>query len=345
LEWTASIAFEPSRSLNNARYALIAAGLLNANTLAGCGQYAAVPSPSGETKTLAAPRSAHAIRFTFQTLGDANDPGFNELLGINNESHLAGFYGSGSASNPSNGYVALPPYQQNNFRLENYPHALDTDVTSINNTKTFAGFFLNDKDQVLGFTQTNGFWTEYQDPHAAGTESVTELLGGNDADIAVGFYKSKAVRYEQPFKVKMSTGVFTPLKPPGAVAAVATGINGRGDIVGYEKKSPQVTVGFLLRDGAYTIYSFPKSKDTKFLGVTILDRIAGSYVDSRGVTHGFLLIDPLRHAHTAWQSIDDPSAARFTVVTGINIHYDLVGYYVDAEGETHGFLATPRGGY
>lgn len=99
-------------------------------------------------------------------------------------------------------------------------------------------------------------------------------------------------------------------------------------------------MGFLLRKGVYTELAFPGATATKFLGITLFDQIVGSYIDSGGETHGFILTNPLRHS-IAWQSIDAPNAVGTTVVTGINIHDDIVGYYVDSAGNTEGFQATP----
>jgi hypothetical protein len=70
------------------------------------------------------------------------------------------------------------------------------------------------------------------------------------------------------------------------------------------------------------------------------DQIVGSYVDSAGATHGFLLTNPLEES-ISWQPIDEPNAAGLTVTTGINQHDQIVGYYVDGSGNTNGFLATP----
>lgn len=59
----------------------------------------------------------------------------NELLGINNESKISGYYGSGAYGHANGGYIVYPPYGQSSYRNENYPGATGTQVTSLNNTR------------------------------------------------------------------------------------------------------------------------------------------------------------------------------------------------------------------
>ncbi len=294
---------------------------------------AALESPSASRQT--------AIAFKFRTLDDKLDPRFNELLGINNLQHIVGYYGKGSLLHPNRGYVVFPPFHQINYKPIIFPLSVDTQATGLNSAKTLTGFYRDLKGGVFGFTETQNIFSDYQDPKSKGDGTTTELFGINDSNIAVGLYTSTALRHQHAFQVKITTGAYKDIVPPNAVDTVATGINGKGDIAGYVRRSNGTIVGFLLHDGAFTFYSFPHATSTEFLGITILDRIVGTYVDKSGKTHGFLLLEPLRPNHTTWQSIDDPNGVGTTSVTSINIHYDVVGYYVDRFGKTHGFLATP----
>ena len=306
--------------------------------LTGCSSTTSSAVPT----TPAAPTSEvrSTLSFTFTTIDDQTDPTFNEVLGLNNEGKLAGFYGNGSAGHPNRGYVVYHPYGQNNFRNVNYPSAADTQVTSVNNKKAVAGFYVDGNGSTFGFVYTGGIWSSYEDPHAAkGKGSVTEIFAINDASLAVGFYKDKSGK-RNAFEVNVPMGTYQGIRPPGGNNAVATGITGRGDVAGYMTNASGVTVGFLLRQGAYTRFSYPAATSTKFLGVTVHDQIVGSYVDSAGATHGFLLINPLEES-ISWQPIDEPNAAGLTVTTGINQHDQIVGYYVGGSGNTNGFLATP----
>ena len=83
---------------------------------------------------------------------------------------------------------------------------------------------------------------------------------------------------------------------------------------------------------------FPNATSTPPFGVNIFDQIVGSYVDSAGKMHGFLLSNPVTNPH--FQSIDDPNGIGTTTVNGINDLAQLVGFYVDSAGNTDGFLAS-----
>ena len=51
---------------------------------------------------------------TFKTLNDQLDPTFNQLLGINNNGKIAGYFGSGAPGHPNKGYTLDAPYGQGN---------------------------------------------------------------------------------------------------------------------------------------------------------------------------------------------------------------------------------------
>ncbi len=62
----------------------------------------------------------------------------------------------------------------------------------------------------------------------------------------------------------------------------------------------------------------------------------GSYIDDRGIRHGFLLSDD------EYTTLDPPeSTADGTFAWAINDSCRIVGTYTDADGTAHGFLATP----
>lgn len=279
-----------------------------------------------------------AIKYTYVTLDDPlSYSNFNRLLDINNVGRIAGYAGSGSASDLSNGFKIYPPYGRTNFHRIVYPSSIDTVATSVNNKKLIAGYYTDSKGKIFGFTYTIGIWSTYSDPAVRGKHGATKILAVNDSNTAVGTYQSHSA--SGSFQLNLATGVFHEFDPPGTDGSV-TGINGSGDIVGCTTVQGHV-VGFIRKNGTDTELLYPHAVSTQFWGITAFDMIGGSYVDKAGTTHGFLLQSPLFRGGPTWQSIDDPDAAGTTVVTGVNIHKDLVGYYVDSGGATHGFLATP----
>lgn len=286
-----------------------------------------------------APAISPATKYTFTTIDNASDPSFNEILGLNNEGRLGGYYGSGAIGHANRGYIVYPPYHQLNFKNVNYPSAADTQVTCLNNKKLVGGFYVDSSGSISGFIDWLGIWFSYADPQGRTNNPVTEIMGLNDAGTAVGFYVASPNRYVA-FTLNPQTGVFHDLHVPGVKGAVATGISGRGHITGYERTQSNVIRGFIEQSGVFATFSFPRSKETRAFGITTFDHIVGSYIDSKGATHGFVAIDPQKIHKAVWQSINYPFS-KSTVVTGINIHGMLSGYYVKKDGTTHGFIATP----
>jgi hypothetical protein len=177
-------------------------------------------------------------------------------------------------------------------------------------------------------------YTDPKTPHMAG--SVNQLLGINDAGVAVGLYND-AQGNSHAYEVNQATGVFTAIKIPGDVSTVATGINNNGDIVGFGTDASGVTTSWLLHAGHLTAYQFPGGSDTQAFGVNDHDEIVGSYADATG-THGFTLKAPLGPV-SHWKTIDDPSPNAMpgtTVVNGVNDLGDLVGFYTNNAGSTIG---------
>lgn len=282
-----------------------------------------------------------ATEYSFKTLDNPDDPSFNELLAINNLGKIGGYYGSGSKNNPSVGYV-VRKYGNSHYRTKRYPGATNTVVTGVNNQNDISGYYVSPTTGgTFGFIETSdGIWNSYKEPHTRGSYNITELLGLSDAGLGVGFYADPN-QHRHAFELIQTTGQFHGISPPGALSAVATGINSKGDIVGYYTRSNGASQSFLLKGGVYTEFVYKGAKATEARSINWEDDIAGDYVDSSGNTHGFVLENVL--ATPQWIApIDDPQANGQTTVVGIENHHHLVGYYVDAAGNTHGFLASPK---
>jgi hypothetical protein len=289
--------------------------------------------------TTASHHAATATTYTFTTLDNQADPTFNQLLGINSHNVIAGYFGSGAAGHPNQGYLLNPPYAQSNYVSENFPGSVQTQVTGLNNKGDTAGFYVNAKGTNRGFVEWNGVFASYADPKTPkGAGSVNQLLGINDAGIAVGFYNDKA-GHSHAYTLNQATGQFTALKIPG-VSTTATGINDAGDIVGFATSASGVTSSWLIHANHLIAYQFPGGTSTEAFGVNKKDQIVGSYLDGAGVMHGFVLSAPLGPV-SHWTSVDDPNGVGSTIVNGINNAGDLVGFYTDAAGNTDGMLAQP----
>jgi hypothetical protein len=311
--------------------ATVASGVLAAGAVALAG--------SASASTLS---PAHGTHYSFRTLDNDHDLTFNQLLGINDEGVIAGYFGSGAAGHPNKGYVLLPPYGQGNYVNENFPGSVQTQVTGLNNRGVTVGFWSNTNmgvgmDANFGWVNVNGHFRQADFPTGDPASPVTDqLLGVNDSDIAVGFWVDGQGN-NHGYEYNINTGRFSSVVDPQdkGAALQATAINDRGDIAGNIGSD-----GFLLtRGGQFISLSVPGASATMALGVNNYDEVVGTYTVGSGtsaVMHGFTWTP--QHRFT---TVDDPHGIGTTTINGVNDHGQLVGFYVDSAGNTDGLLATP----
>jgi hypothetical protein len=311
--------------------ATVASGVLAAGAVALAG--------AASASTLS---PAHGAHYSFRTLDNDHDLTFNQLLGINDEGVIAGYFGSGAAGHPNKGYVLLPPYGQGSYINENFIGSVQTQVTGLNNRGVTVGFWSNTNmgvgmDANFGWVNVNGHFRQADFPTGDPASPVTDqLLGVNDFDIAVGFW-TDGQGNNHGYEYNINTGRFSSVVDPQnkGAALQATAINDRGDIAGNIGSD-----GFLLtRGGHFITLSAPGASATMALGVNNFDEVVGTYSVGSGtsaVMHGFTWTP--QHGFT---TVDDPHGIGTTTINGVNDHGQLVGFYVDGANNTDGFLATP----
>jgi hypothetical protein len=307
---------------------LIAAGAV---TLAGAAS-AATLSPH------------HGTAYSFQTIDNPKDLTFNQLLGINDEGQIVGYFGSGAAGHPNKGYV-IPPFSHS-FTDENFPGSVQTQVTGENNRGVTVGFWSNTNmgvgmDANFGWVDVNGHFRNASYPTGSpATPPVDQLLGVNDSDVAVGFY-TDANGVNHGYEYNINQGRFSTVTDPNAPTAslTAAAINDLGQVAGVYTAPDGNTDGFLLSHGHLTDLAAPGASSTMALGVNNLDEVVGVYVPSSNANalEGFTWTP--QHGFT---TVNDPHGSTTTTINGVNDHGQLVGFYVDANGNTDGFLASPQ---
>lgn len=290
-----------------------------------------------------------AANYQVITRNNNRDLTFNQLLGINNEGVIAGYFGSGAAGHPNKGYVLLPPFSQRNYFNENFPRSVQTQVTGLNDNGITVGFWssMNNANEVnnnFGFVAVNGrFFTVNFPTGDNARPPVNQLLGVNDRGVAVGFYTNADGNnrgYEFDIRTHRFTRVLVPGAPPGVrgPSLTAAAINNRGDVAGFFNKSATQEDAFLrLNNGRFLDIAFPGASSTQALGVNDNDEVVGTYTVGTGdaaVSHGFTFLNG------QFGTFDIPNGSG-TVVNGINNEADLVGFFTDARGNTEGFLALP----
>jgi hypothetical protein len=304
---------------------------------------ASTPTPSPTMTT------GNGRGYRFQTLDNANDVTFNQLLGINNEGAIAGYFGSGAQDHPNKGYLLLPPYSQGSYQNENFPGSVQTQVTGLNDLGVTVGFWssMNNASQVNDnfafYRLRNGTFGNANFPTGdAASPPVDQLLGVNDSDVAVGFW-TDGQGNNHGYTYNIRSHRFTVVSDPNAPSAglTAAAINNFGQIAGfYANPATGNTDGFLQAGGRFIDLAVPGAASTMALGVNDLDEVVGVYTvgsGSNSAMHGFTWTP-----RGGFTSIDDPHGMGTTTINGVNDRGDLVGFYVDSVGNTDGFLVAPQ---
>ena len=297
--------------------------------------------------------------FSFHTFDDPADhvvPTFNNLLGINNEGLIAGFYGSGAMNDPNQGFLLRP--SSNTFTAVDFPPsaqnpALQTQLTGLNDKGIVVGYFYNTNngvpvDNQFGFFEKNGVFTEVNNPNTPGLNGnpsppmgvliENQLIGVNDHNIAVGFYND-ASGNSHGYTYDINTGKFSAnIDDPSGVSTVTAAINNHGDIAGFYTDAGGSIHGFLDNHGVFTTVNAPGATETELLGL-----------NDHGIAVGFDIVNSFMHGIIyntktgAFTTLDAPNASGSTVFNGINDKGDIVGFYSDAAGNTHGLLVETVG--
>ncbi|MDH2382757.1 hypothetical protein [Bradyrhizobium sp. CER78] len=286
--------------------------------------------------------------YDFHTFDNPADLTFNQLLGINNQGLIAGFYGSGAAGHPNQGYLLTTSGTVGTFHSVDFPGVPQTQLTGLNDNGTAVGYFYPTNngtavDNQFGFYERHGVFTEVNNPHTPtqpnpGVLIENQLLGVNDHNIAVGFYND-ASGNSHGYTYNINSGKFSAdINDPFAVSTVAAAINNKDTVAGFYTDSAGATHGFLEDHFVFKTVDAPGATMTELLGVNDHGIAVGEDVVN-GVTHGIIY-----DSHTGtFITLDDPNAAGSTVFNGINDKGDIVGFYTDAAGNTNGLLAVPDG--
>jgi hypothetical protein len=286
--------------------------------------------------------------YHFKTLNNQADLTFNQLLGINDDGVIAGYFGSGAQGHPNKGYELWTP---RSYRGENFPHSVQTQVTGLNDEGVTVGFW-STMNTASGSNNNFGFYAQHGSFHAVNfptgdnaSPQVDQLLGVNNHDVAVGFYtngQGSNRGYVYNIRTHRFARVLVPGAPGGTAgpSLTAAAINNHGDVAGfYNKTSSKVDAFLRLSNGRFVTLAVPGASMTQAFGVNDGDEVVGAYTTGSGnnaQTHGFVW----RPGH-GFLTVDDPHGIGATTINGVNDHGDLVGFYTDSAGNTDGMLAMP----
>ena len=289
----------------------------------------------------------------FSTFDNTADPTFNQLLGINNRGLIAGYFGSGAQGHPNKGYLLSLRHNMPAFQAENFPNAVQTQVTGLNDRGVTVGFYstMNTASMTnnnFGFYSWRGAFhsVNFPSPHNA-NPPVNQLLGVNDFGVAVGFYtNSQGTNFGYLYDIR--SGQFRRVMVPRSMrwhrrnpSLTATALNNRGDVAGFYDGHHGRTNAFLKTAfGNFITIAYPGAAMTQAFGVNDRDEVVGAYTMGSGnnaKTFGFTWTP-----RAGFMTVNAPMGQGATTINGVNDLGDLVGFYTDTAGNTHGLLVLGR---
>jgi len=207
----------------------------------------------------------------------------------------------------------------------------------------------------------NAIYITFDAPDAgAGFDQGTSSEAINNAGIIAGNYAPVSGTASSSLNgfVRSSDGTiaeFEGLDSVFTLETLPTSINSSGVVVGYFYQDTQIPTagGYPLvhcfmrdADGIVSTFdapgagtgSFPPNQGTYCSGINHAGVISGYYLDSNGISHGFIR-SPAGNITSF-----DPTGSTGTYTTAINGSRTITGYYSDASGQQHGFVRAANGG-
>jgi hypothetical protein len=297
---------------------------------------------------LAAVFAAHAAAspvYTFNTFTVGGPAAFaSHVTGINNAGDVTGYYSL--TVGYSTGFILTSGGTLTPIDPANTYH--DVEAFGINNSDTVAGWNdyvyngYNSTDE--GFVEPSGGAAAYATGPGTPPRS-TYGYGLNDSGVLVGTYTTSYGHYGYTWD---GTTLTTFADPGLAGSTFATGINDSGQTVGYYTVGG-VLHGFLRNtDGTYVNIDDPLgSHGTEPQAINSRGDIAGYYLDSANLIHGFVYIASSHSFETI-----DLGGGTATYISGINDSDQISGSfrqtsisdYTDFIGTASSTSATPEPG-
>jgi hypothetical protein len=174
--------------------------------------------------------------------------------------------------------------------------------------------------------------------------TFNQLLGINDHGLISGYFGSGVSGHpNQGYTLAppYSQSNYTNENFPGSIQTQVTGLNNKGDTVGFYADAQGNNFGFVEWNGVFTSYKDPHTGGgtvNQLLGINDKGIAVGFYTDANGVNHAY----SLNQATGKFKAIVPPNGSNATA-TGINDNGDIVGFLTGSNGDTVSFLL--KGGH
>ncbi len=173
---------------------------------------------------------------------------------------------------------------------------------------------------------------------AAASPPVTQLLGVNDANIAVGFEAdANGNAHGFVYDIRDNQATFTTIS--GASSVTDAAINNGGQVAGFFTPASGPVESFLTSHAGLEAIAYPGAASTEALGLNNSGEVVGVYTTGSGSSAQSFGFTWTKRA--GFTTVSDPNGVGTTTVNGVNDRGDLVGFYVDSAGNTDGMLVTP----
>ena len=174
--------------------------------------------------------------------------------------------------------------------------------------------------------------------------TFNQLLGINDHGLISGYFGSGASGHpNQGYTLAPPYGQnnYTNENFPGSIQTQVTGLNNKGDTVGFYINTNGHNLGFVEWNGVFTSYKDPHTGTgtvNQLLGINDNGIAVGFYTDANGINHAYTL----NQATGKFKAIVPPNGNN-AIATGINNNGDIVGFLTGSNGDTVSFLL--KGGH
>ena len=283
-----------------------------------------------------------------RTLDNAHDVTFNQLLGINDQGLIAGYFGSGAQGHPNKGYLLLPPYGQRNYVNENFPR-LGPDPGHRPERQRRHGRLLVQHEQrqhdqrQLRLLGADGQLPQRRLPdrrrgQPAGGPAARRQRPATSRSASGPTRQGNNHGYEYNIKTHRFSTV-TDQADPGAslTAAAINKRRRRGRLLRQRRQEPPTASSRCGTAGSSTCPS-PARRPPWRSASTTTTRSSASTPSAPAAARP-CTASPGSPAQ-GFRTVDDPHGIGTTTINGVNNAGQLVGFYVDAAGNTDGFLAT-----
>jgi hypothetical protein len=206
-----------------------------------------------------------------------------------------------------------------------------TSVYGINDPGLLSGFYFDPQGNLHGFFVRDKALSLIDYPGSGSTAFGDSTNSG----IVIGNYGDSSSGPQHAVLYDINRGAWTHLPDvPNYFQNFGNGINNRNEATGGACSST-TCVGWTWDGNKYSFFQAPQaapaSGGTYSNGINDSNEAVGYFVDSSGVTHGFL------KDGDDFTTLDPPGST-YTFASDVNAREETVGFYIDGNGKYHGFV-------